>query len=70
MSEAIKAITTLSKGTYHSLPPDAQRAFAVSAALELIAEKVSNSPNNNEQLPWEMERLSGYVKLIQDALKV
>lgn len=70
MSEATKALTTLSEGTYHNLPPVAQRAFAVSAALELIAEKVSNSPNNNGQLDWEMDRLSKYTDLIQAALKV
>ncbi|BAV74191.1 hypothetical protein PCAU_1982 [Pseudomonas chlororaphis subsp. aurantiaca] len=69
MSEAIKALTTVGGGAYHSLPPAAQRAFAVSAALELIAEKVSNSPSNDGQLPWEMDRLSGYADLIQAALK-
>ncbi|UUT22143.1 hypothetical protein [Pseudomonas sp. T8] len=70
MSEAIKALTTLGGGAYHNLKPEAQKALAVSAALELIAEKVSNSPGSDGQLDWEMDRLSKYTDLIQAALKV
>ena len=44
------------------------REAAVSAALKLIEAKVLNS-GGASQLQWELNNLSAYADLIQDALK-
>ncbi|NVZ24157.1 hypothetical protein HX881_01255 [Pseudomonas gingeri] len=48
--------------------PVKAREAAVAAALKLIEAKVLNSSGAN-QLQWELNNLSGYADLIQDALK-
>jgi hypothetical protein len=55
--------------SYHTTNPEGQRAFAVAAAAELIAARVGVEGHVN-QLINEMERLSKYADLIQEALKV
>ena len=47
-----------------------QRAYAVAAALEVIAVKAGQSGANATHLDTEMGRLSGYADQIQAALKV
>ena len=49
--------------------PEKAREAAVAAALKLIESKVLNSTGSS-QLQWELNNLSGYADLIQDALKV
>lgn len=46
-----------------------QRAYAVAAALEVIAIKAGQSGQHLTQLEKEFERLSGYADQIQAALK-
>ncbi|OPA88717.1 hypothetical protein BFW86_16880 [Pseudomonas fluorescens] len=47
-----------------------QRAYAVAAALEVIALKAGQSGAHVTHLDTEMGRLSGYADKIQEALKV
>ncbi|VVN49965.1 hypothetical protein PS685_00143 [Pseudomonas fluorescens] len=49
--------------------PAGARAAAVAAALNLIEAKVANS-SGAAQLQWELNNLSAYADLIQEALKV
>lgn len=55
--------------SYHTSSPEGQRAYAVAAAAELISAMVG-SEGHVSQLSNEMDRLSKYADLIQDALKV
>ncbi|MEB2870248.1 hypothetical protein [Pseudomonas rhizosphaerae] len=48
--------------------PEKSREAAVAAALKLIETRVLNASGAN-QLQWELNNLSGYADLIQDALK-
>jgi len=68
MSEANKSLNTLGGHAYHALKPEAQRAIAVSAALELITAKLSSGASTN--LDGEVKNLSLYADQIQAALKV
>lgn len=68
MSEANKSLNTLGGHAYHNLKPDAQRAIAVSAALELIAAKLSSGSSTN--LDGEINNLASYADQVQEALKV
>ena len=47
-----------------------QRAYAVAAALEVIAVKAGQSGAHVTRLDTEMGRLSSYADKIQEALKV
>lgn len=49
--------------------PAGAREAAVAAALNLIEAKVTNS-SGAAQLQWELNNLSTYADLIQEALKV
>ena len=51
-------------------PADQRRAYAVAAALEVIAAKASQSGAHVTHLDREMGRLSVYADQIQEALKV
>ena len=51
-----------------SSDPKAKRAYAVSAALELIAVRVLNN-QSSDVLGDELSKLSTYADQIQDALK-
>lgn len=50
--------------------PEQRRAFAVAAALEVIAAKATQSGANSTHLDVEFGRLSGYADQIQAALAV
>lgn len=67
MSYVGKLVTDASN--YHTSNPEGQRAFAVAAAAELIAAMVGTE-GHVSQLSNEMDRLSKYADLIQEALKV
>lgn len=69
MSEANKSLNTIGGHSYHAVGPDAQRAIAVSAALELIQTRLSAS-SASSTLRNELENLSAYADQIQEALKV
>ena len=67
MSVVGKLVTDAS--SYLTTSPEGRRAFAVAAAAELIAARVGVEGHVN-QLANEMDRLSKYADLIQEALKV
>lgn len=50
--------------------PEQRRAYAVAAALEVIAQKATQSGANLTILPNEFKSLSEYADRIQEALKV
>lgn len=59
----------LSVTDYNGDPePVGAREAAVAAALNLIEAKVTNS-SGSAQLQWELNNLSTYADLIQEALK-
>ncbi|MGP0016861.1 hypothetical protein [Pseudomonas sp.] len=66
---SIEAIGTLNDHAYHGLIPSAQRAVAVTAALELIQSRVSTLPTGTS-LDVELGKLSMYADKIQAALIV
>ncbi|MED5492686.1 MAG: hypothetical protein VYD45_11275 [Pseudomonadota bacterium] len=69
MSERFKLVENSSTG-YTASNSQQQRAIAVAAALELIAERMSSAPANGTHLEPELRNLSSYADLIQSALEV
>jgi hypothetical protein len=66
MSEFFKNLRA--KDGYNGETPEDSREAAVAAALVLIHAKVSNSPERHTILQEELQRLSSYADLIQQAL--
>ncbi|WP_082459286.1 hypothetical protein [Pseudomonas mandelii] len=67
MSEFFKNLRA--RDGYNSETPADTREAAVAAALVLIHAKVSNSPERHTIVQEELQRLSSYADLIQQALK-
>jgi hypothetical protein len=68
MTESIRAIGVHGTNSYNSSRSETKRAMAVAAALELIALNVQGA-HSNGVLETEMDSLSKYADIIQEALK-
>lgn len=55
--------------SYRTADAIGKRIHAVSAALELIAARVSSAPSNGTHLDEEMKKLSLYADKIQAAIE-
>lgn len=55
---------------YHGADDLGRRLVALSAAIELIAARMTSAPTNGTHLAQEMKQLTHYVDAIQAAAKV
>jgi len=55
---------------YHGADNLGRRLVALSAAIELIAARVTSAPANGTHLDQEMKKLTQYVDAIQEAAKL